>query len=110
MSNGQIARSGPGTYRLSGELSFTTVPQVWTAARRLIAEDGSGSSALHLDLAGVERADSAGVALLLEWLREARRQGRHLRLDNVPAQMQAIARVSGLEELIAAAGEGAESG
>ena len=109
MSNGQIARSGPGAYRLTGELSFTTVPQVWAAARRLIAED-AGSSTLHLDLAGVERADSAGVALLLEWLREARRQGRHLRLDNVPAQMQAIARVSGLEELIAAAGEGAESG
>lgn len=99
MSDGQVARTGAGAYRLDGELSFTTVPHVWKAARRLIADE-QGASEMRLDLAGVERADSAGVALLLEWLREAHRLGLRLRLENVPEQMLAIARVSGVEELI----------
>ncbi|HEB99345.1 MAG TPA: STAS domain-containing protein, partial [Thiotrichales bacterium] len=49
---------------------------------------------------GVGRADSAGLALLVEWMREARRQGREIRFLGMPAQMSAIAEVSGLSELL----------
>lgn len=106
MSEGRVEKTATGTYRLAGELSFTTVPQVWSRAMALIREDATASDAFRIDLADVERADSAGVALLLEWLREARRRGKRLQLDNMPAQMQSIARVSGLDDLLGTGGDG----
>ena len=67
---------------------------------------GAGNEALGghadatVDLAAVERADSAGLALLVEWLRAARGRGARLRFDNVPAQLRAIAATSGLDRHI----------
>jgi phospholipid transport system transporter-binding protein len=54
-----------------------------------------------LDLGGVGRADSAGLALLVEWSRQARRGRTALRFVNVPAQIRSLARVSHLEWLLA---------
>ncbi len=86
----------PGVMRLEGELSFATVPELWHAT----PFPPPGEGALVLDLGGVRRADSAGLALLVEWLRAARRAGRELRLRAMPEQMRAIARVSGLDRIL----------
>jgi len=48
----------------------------------------------------VVRADSAGLALLVEWMRAARRAGRPLRYRAIPPQMLAIARVSSLDQVL----------
>jgi phospholipid transport system transporter-binding protein len=96
MSAAQLEARGAGAYALSGELSFATVPEVWVRGRRLLA----GEQSVTLDLQGVVRTDSAGLALLIEWTRETRRQGRAIRFVNVPAQMLAIAGVSGLEAVL----------
>lgn len=107
MSGGVVERVAPGEYRLSGELGFNTAAALWDDIAPLLAAD-AGRDAWQVDLAAVERADSAGVALLLEWLREARRRGVSLHLASLPAQMLAIARVSGLEQLLTANGVAAE--
>jgi ABC-type transporter Mla MlaB component len=57
---------------------------------------------ISIDLAGVTRSDSAGLALLIEWLRESERQGRTITFLNMPAQMQSIARVCGLDGILPA--------
>jgi ABC-type transporter Mla MlaB component len=41
-----------------------------------------------------------GHALLIEWLRAARQGGREIRFANVPAQIEALARISEVEDLI----------
>jgi phospholipid transport system transporter-binding protein len=48
----------------------------------------------------VERSDSAGLALLVECLRQAHQSGKSLRFFNIPAQMLAIARVSSLDQVL----------
>jgi len=48
----------------------------------------------------VQRSDRAGLALLVEWLREARQTGQSVRFFNMPAQMLAMARVSGLDQVL----------
>jgi phospholipid transport system transporter-binding protein len=53
-----------------------------------------------VDLSGVDRIDSAGLALLVEWLREARRKGTSIRFENIPVRMLAIAKVCGLEQIL----------
>jgi phospholipid transport system transporter-binding protein len=96
MNTVRIEPAGDGRVRIEGELSFATVATLLTRMAALSA----GQDDLGIDLQGVTRADSAGVALLVEWLRMARRENRKLHYLNMPAQMLAIARVSGLDVLL----------
>lgn len=85
-----------GGYRVIGELSFTSVPELQGASAALF----SGSDHIEIDLSEVQRSDSAGLALVLEWMRELRRRGGALKLRNPPEQMRALARLSGLDGLL----------
>jgi phospholipid transport system transporter-binding protein len=85
-----------GRLELYGELSFASVPRIWDICRERFA----GRDSLDIDLGRVQRADSAGVALLIECLREARQTGKDIRFFNIPAQMLAIARVSSLDQVL----------
>ncbi|MEZ5542982.1 MAG: STAS domain-containing protein [Pseudomonadota bacterium] len=96
MPAAEFTERGGGDWLLQGELDFTTVPEVLARARTWTA----GSGAIRVDLAGVTRADSAGLALLLEWLRRAERAGASISFVNVPEQLMLIARVCGLEEIL----------
>jgi phospholipid transport system transporter-binding protein len=98
MNEARLEPVTAGRFRLEGELSFETVPPLVHRGRSLFESEGEVS----LDLAQVTRADSAGVALLIEWRREAQRRGRTIRFENIPAQMQAIARLSAVDQLLTA--------
>lgn len=52
------------------------------------------------DLGGVKAADSTAVALMLAWERRAQAQGRSLKFINVPAGVDALARLYGVDGLI----------
>jgi len=95
-SGASIETGGDGGLRLSGALSFATVRDLLDRFGEL--PDARGS--IRIDLAQVTRADSAGVALLIEWMRLARAAGREIVFVNIPAQMLAIARVSGLDQIL----------
>jgi phospholipid transport system transporter-binding protein len=85
---------------LQGTLDFTTVPGLLEQGRKYL----SGSAPLVLDLAAVERANSAGLALLLEWLEAAGRRGQPLVLANLPQSLDDIARMSNVLDLLPMAG------
>ncbi|WP_255210709.1 STAS domain-containing protein [Methylogaea oryzae] len=55
---------------------------------------------MELDLSGVRRADSAGLALLVEWLAQANRLNRQLDFRHVPDQILRMAKVGGLEDIL----------
>ena len=88
MSDGERAR-------VIGSLHFTTVSALLTAG---VAAINAGRSVI--DLAGVTASDSAGLALLIEWLSVAKAAGRPLRFENIPSQLQQLARLSEVEELL----------
>lgn len=92
MSEVRLESAGDGRYRLAGDLSFETVPALY---RRGLPPLAAGRD-LTLDLSAVGRADSAGLALLVEWLRQARAAGARLRLADPPRQLAALIRVAGL--------------
>jgi phospholipid transport system transporter-binding protein len=96
MSEPRIESSSDGRIRVSGELSFKTVPALVLESQDYF-KNGNG---LDVDLAGVSRADSAGVALLIEWQRQAQKQKKSISFYNIPSQMLAIARLSGVDELL----------
>lgn len=86
-----------GVYRLEGALTFGTV----TALRPqgIEALDASPEG-LTLELSQLTRVDSAGLALLIDWLGAARARSRALRLTHPPETLLALARLSEVEPLI----------
>jgi phospholipid transport system transporter-binding protein len=71
----EFADLGDGRFSVSGELGFATAVEALNTSRRLF----ESCTRIDLDLAGVTRADSAGLALLLEWVNWARRTAREIR-------------------------------
>ena len=99
---GRLAAAGPGRFELSGEVGFDD-------AARLLAEGDAAFGdlpATEVDLAQVARADSAGLALLLEWSLTAASAGRALRYRNVPPAIASLAGISDVAELLAPAAGG----
>jgi phospholipid transport system transporter-binding protein len=88
----------PGDFILSGVLDFDTVPVLlqqgfeWLQPGRIC-----------VDLAQVEHGNSAGIGLLLEWLRQARLRNTAIRYQNIPASLQAVARICGVDDWLSAA-------
>ena len=77
-------------------LSFDTA----AAALEGIGAALAATPVTQLDLAGVERSDSAGLACVLAALAEARRLGRPLVVENIPAGMRALAQVCEVDILV----------
>lgn len=93
-----IDAATPGRLVASGELSFATAAAALLEGDALIGQGGDWV----VDLSRIESGDSAGVAVLVEWLATAQSRGVAVRYEGIPAQMLAIARISDLEDLLVA--------
>lgn len=80
---------------LIGQLSFTSVPTIMADTLQRLNQDD-----MTIDLAGVTYSDSAGLALLLDWLRHAKAKQQTLRFIHPVPQMKAIAHICGLENIL----------
>jgi phospholipid transport system transporter-binding protein len=80
---------------LSGPVTLANAARLLDEGRQHIAE-----GARTVDFAEVTELDSALLALLLAWLREARAAKRELAFANLPQALQTLARLYGVEELL----------
>jgi len=94
----QLEKLAPGHYLLKGQLNFTSVPKLWEQNKMSLFTDEINT--LDIDLSQLERSDSSGLAMLIEWYREAELEGKNLTFLNLPTQMYDIARISGLHEIL----------
>jgi len=97
-----ISEVSDGRVAVSGELTFASARD----ARQLgvLVLEGSRAQRIVIDCSGVTRADSAGLAVLLDWLAWGRRKSRVVSLENLPASLVAIARISEVDGLLTATG------
>lgn len=96
MSNGPITADPDGRVSVRGALTLATVGDWLTASQELFQ---SGSN-LVFDFSATEECDSAAVALLVEWWRQAQQAGCTIRFQSVPGSLLAIARLSEVEHLL----------
>jgi len=89
---------GAGRFRIAGAMTFATVTAILDCSKELFGDE----PVIKLDLSGVVQGDSAGLALLLEWINWTTAYGREIRYFGIPAQIMAIARISEVEELLRA--------
>ena len=94
----ELKESSPGKFAARGPLTFATA----RAARELgLAAFGAASGQkIDIDCSGITSSDSAGMAVLLDWLAFAKRSGRSMHFDSLPQQVQAIAQISDVLELL----------
>lgn len=96
MSEARLEQRDGGGYAVRGDLTFETVPGLYHQGVRMFGAGGR----LDVDLSGVGKTDSAGVALLVAWLRAGRAGGAEVRYQGVPGQMRDIVEVSGLQTIL----------
>lgn len=96
----EISEPTQGRIVVSGELTFATARDARQVGTLVL--EGSRAPELVIDCAGVTRGDSAGLAVLLDWLAWARRKSRPVRLEHLPASLVAIAKISEVDGLLAA--------
>lgn len=89
---------GDGRFALAGVLGFETASAVFERSKLYFEPH----SIIEIDFSGIERSDSAGLALLLEWVNWARFYVREIRYHAVPAQIQAIAEISEVDAMLSA--------
>jgi phospholipid transport system transporter-binding protein len=93
MSNINIVNDGSGHFVVAGDLTFSAIDKktitsfaFWAAGKQIT-----------LDMGKVGNADSAGLALMLEWIKQARTKRVQLHFINIPGQILNLAKLSGLD-------------
>jgi phospholipid transport system transporter-binding protein len=93
-----VIRRDGARMTLTGPVTLANVASVLEEGRRHLQE-----GARQVDLGEVTEMDSALLALLLAWLREAREGKREIAFTNLPESLQTIARLYGVDEFLSAA-------
>ena len=96
MAEARLVDEGDGKFRVVGEMSFETSPDLLETSEKLFAPH----SLIRVDLSDVTRADSAGLALMIEWITWANRTVREIRFDQIPDMIMNIARISEIEDML----------
>lgn len=96
MSAASLTGAGHGQFRVTGDLDFASVGGLAAEGKRLFA----AHPAVRIDLGGVGQANSAGLALLLEWIDQAKRRNGRLELVNLPESLTRIATITNLAGLL----------
>jgi phospholipid transport system transporter-binding protein len=94
----QFEDLGDGRFALRGAVGFGTAARILEVSKTLFGEH----SRIEVDLEGVTDSDSAGLALLIEWVNWAKHYVREISYRNIPRQIRAIAEISEVEWMLEA--------
>jgi phospholipid transport system transporter-binding protein len=95
----KVETVSPDRFSVSGGLTFATARRALEAGEKHFAETDAKSIAV--DCKDVTASDSAGLAVLLDWVAQARRAGRTIHFEHLPEQILAVAAISEVEDLLA---------
>ena len=96
MADYELKDNGDGQFSLSGEMTFDTAERILAKSERPFEQH----TRIEVDLSGVTQSDSAGLALLLEWVTWANHTVREIRFTEIPARVMAIAKTTEVDELL----------
>jgi phospholipid transport system transporter-binding protein len=94
----RLAPASGGGLSAQGPLTFATARGARLAG---LAALRGASGATRIDCSRVTSADSAGLAVLLDWLAGARLAGVSLQFTSLPQDLTALGRISEVEQLLA---------
>lgn len=83
---------------LTGELDFCNVMSVYEKSLPYI----KNCSSLTFDFSRLTNSSSAGIALMVEWLKLANAEAKTVRFESLPDALMSILQAAGMNELITA--------
>jgi len=92
----ELKNLGDGKFSVTGRMTFGTAGKILRESEAQFEEH----TLLDVDLSGVTDTDSAGLALMLEWITWANHTVREIRFSGTPEKIDAIARVTEVDELL----------
>jgi phospholipid transport system transporter-binding protein len=98
MKTAGLDRDGAGRWCLTGEILPVDAVAIRRQGESWLA---SANTPVVVDLAGLARSTSVVLSILLCWTRAAEASGKRLQVTGVPAALEDIARVSGIDTVLA---------
>jgi len=92
----RLEQREPGHWSISGDFGLETAAAMLASGESAFA----GVPAAAVDLSGITDADSAGLAVLIEWVRTARQSGRRIEFSGLPPRLAELARIGGVAEIL----------
>jgi phospholipid transport system transporter-binding protein len=92
----KLERVGAFHFQLHGEMTFTHAKSLLLQSEALFA----GLPDVEIDMQRVEKADSAGLPLMLEWLAQAAERDARVLFTEVPEAIHSVARLCQIESLL----------
>src|ERR1700751_5966509 len=94
----RLVSASEGSLSAEGRLTFASARRACDLGVQAL--DRASGTKLEIDCRGISASDSAGLAVLLEWLGVAKRAGRSLRYTHRPEGLAALAAISDVRELL----------
>ena len=94
MSKLSIIDQGTGHFVVDGDLTFSTIDKQTVKSFSFLKT----AKKISIDLSRVTCTDSAGLALMIEWIKYTRHNKMQLSFKNIPEQLLTLAKLSGLDK------------
>ncbi len=82
-----------GVLELAGDLTFATIDKKTV----LLCDFNTLDSDIIMDFSQIHNSDSAGLALLIEWIKLSQTTQRHLKFRYLPEQLLTLAKLCGFD-------------
>ncbi len=110
LNQAEIIQQNQQKYLISGAVDFSTVPDLiqrvtyfFKSLNKSASANASGEAGFTIvDLSKITVCNSAGLALVLEMVKQARNHNITLHFENLPETLLTIAKAYGIEEQIIA--------
>lgn len=87
---------GEATFALLGDLNFQSVTTIGQEVQQQFAP----FPVIIIDMSQVQQANSAGLALMIAWMQEAKRRNKTMQYIGVPCSLAGIARACYVDEFV----------
>lgn len=93
MSQLSFIEQQPGYFTVEGKLTFSSINKKTLKLLTL----SKSADIICIDLKKVEATDSAGLALMIEWIKHSKINNIKLSFKNIPNQLLTLATLSGFD-------------
>lgn len=83
---------------IKGDLNFASVVSLWDESLPILKD--LSTQTLTFDLSQVKTCNSAGLALLIEWIKSAKQAQKAIQFLNIPGNLAAIIKLADIGHLV----------
>jgi phospholipid transport system transporter-binding protein len=101
VANLKVIESPKGYFSLQGDLNRNTIAK--SDALAMLEHSNQNNSSLHastLDMLDVSNSDTAGLAWLMNFLKDNQQKSVHFKLKNIPESLIKLAKISDVDSFL----------